>query len=112
LTITHRVHALEDSKKCITALKNLSTIRLVNYIQNPMLCICYMDFSQEVPEATRSRQALAKASEDAWEEVKKVASEHLKGCGSSGPKTLRTVALACRDRTGVRYFEPEEEFSI
>lgn len=51
-------------------------------------------------------------SEEAWEEVKKVAREHLKGCDSFGPKTLKTVALTDSERSGVEYLESEKVFSI
>jgi len=92
-------------KKCITVLKGLSTLRLVNYVQTPLPFICY-------PDSGKGRKAFAKASRDAWDEVKRTAREHLKDCDSPGPKTLRTIALAYSEQTGVKYLEPEEEIPI
>lgn len=68
--------------------------------------------SQQALEEVRSRRAFLRNSEDAWEEVKNVAREHLKNCDSSGPKILRTVVLTHSGRNGVEYLEPEEVFSV
>jgi len=53
-----------------------------------------------------------KAADGAWEEVKKVAREHLESCGGPGSKILKTASLTYSQRTGVKYLEPEEEFRI
>jgi len=78
-----------------------------------MLCICYQGSIQDPSEEeARTVGEFVKGFKDAWGELKEVARTHLKGCESSGPKTLRTVALAYSERTGVEYLEPEEEFSV
>jgi len=108
-----RDYALKSSKKCITALKSLSTIRLVNYVHGPTACACYPGLRQKAVEGwSRSGRAFVKIPKEEWEEMKKVAREHLEGCGSSGPKTLRTVTVTYCELIGVEYLEPEEEFSI
>jgi len=61
---------------------------------------------------SRSGRGFVRVSKEAWEEMKKVAREHLEGCGSSGPKTVRTVTLTYCELIGVEHLEPEEEFLI
>lgn len=106
-----RVYTLQDSRRYITALKSLSTIRLVNYLETPIRCCC-TSFEEEYGGESGSRRLFVGGSEEAWEEVKKLAREHLKDCDSSGPKTLKTMALTDSELSGVEYLEPEEEFSI
>lgn len=91
-------------------MKSLSAIWLLNYKQKAIPTVRYPGSSWDFDDEDYPRRDFKKDSENAWEDIKNVARDHLESCGGSGPKILRTRTVAYTEQKGVEYSEPEEEF--
>jgi hypothetical protein len=98
-----------DTRNCITSLKKLSTLQIIYLVPyHDIAPVCDLGFGPEFfQEQARYRSAyrekMAKRSEDRWNEMKRLAIDHLRSCSGSGPKTLRTVILNHDRMSGMHF---------
>ena len=96
-----------DTRDCITALPNLSTLQIIYLVPyHDVLPLCNLGleaFLEQVECQSTYRERMGKKSEDRWNELKEMAIEHLKSCSGSGPKVLRTVVLDHDRMSGMHF---------
>jgi len=98
-----------DTQNCITSLKKLSTLQIIYLVpHHDIVPVCNLGFSLEFfQEQARYRSAyrekMEKRSDDRWNEMKQMATEHLRSCSGSGPKVLRTIVLDHDRMSGMHF---------